>query len=110
MLPLTMTLRVDTDRGHRVRLWLPLFLIWLVALPLLILLLPFYLAFCAVMRLNPVRLVAAFWGADQRDCRNPYRNRHAAHGRVPAYPLGENDEREPQTDFADAVRRQDLSR
>jgi hypothetical protein len=62
MIPLAMTLRVQTDRGHRVRLWLPLFLLWLLVLPLLILLLPFYLVFCAVAGLNPLRWVAAFWG------------------------------------------------
>ena len=61
MLPLVMDLRVRTDVGHRIRLWLPLFLLWLLALPLLILLLPFYVVACFVMRVNPLSGIRAFW-------------------------------------------------
>ena len=61
MIPLVMVLRVHTVKGRGVRLWLPLFLLWLLVLPLLILLLPFYLAFCAVVRVDALRGIAACW-------------------------------------------------
>lgn len=61
MPPLMMILRIRTDSGRGVRLWLPLFLLWLLVLPLAILLLPFYLVFCAYERVNAVRGIAAFW-------------------------------------------------
>ncbi|MBU6296884.1 MAG: hypothetical protein KGJ79_04950 [Alphaproteobacteria bacterium] len=61
MIPLMMILRVRTNRGHFVRLWLPLFLLWLLVLPLLVLLAPFYLAFCIIARVNPLRWIAALW-------------------------------------------------
>ncbi len=43
MIPLTLRLRVRKKNGRVFDLWLPLFLIWLIVLPLLILLAPLIL-------------------------------------------------------------------
>jgi len=56
-----MDLKVRIGDGHRVRLWLPLFLLWLLALPLPILLLPSCLVFCVVARVDPLRWIATLW-------------------------------------------------
>ncbi len=61
MIPLWISLRVRSDKRTNIRLGLPLFLLWLLLLPLLVLLAPFALVACLVMRFNPLRHVAAGW-------------------------------------------------
>ena len=61
MPPMLMILRLRTSRGTAVRLWLPLFLLWLLVLPLLIVALPIALVVCAAMRLYPLRWIAVVW-------------------------------------------------
>ena len=56
MPPLFMTVRMD-----RHRLWLPLFLLWVLLLPLLLVVAPFALVVLIVARVNPLRGVAAMW-------------------------------------------------
>lgn len=47
-------------RGRRpIRLWLPMFLIWLLLAPLAILLSPFIVLWMVVCRLNPFRAIGA---------------------------------------------------
>ena len=43
------------------RLWIPLFLIWLLLLPLAVLLSPFVFIACLFCRVNPFRGVAVMW-------------------------------------------------
>ena len=61
MIPLTATIRVHTDRV-RLHLWIPLFLAWLILLPLVLLLLPLAFVACLVVELNPFQVFATFWG------------------------------------------------
>ena len=50
------------DRESRTfRLWIPLFLIWLLLLPLVVLLSPFVFIACLFCRVNPFRGVAVMW-------------------------------------------------
>jgi hypothetical protein len=43
------------------RLWIPLFLVWLLLLPLVVLLSPLIFIACLVCRVNPFRGVAVMW-------------------------------------------------
>jgi hypothetical protein len=61
MIPLMMVLHVRKRNGHFVRLWLPLFLLWLLALPLLILLLPICFVACVIGGVKPFRGIRVFW-------------------------------------------------
>jgi len=60
MIPLFAVVRVHAD-GRRFGLWLPLFLAWLLLLPLLLVLLPFVVIGCLVARMNPLRLLKTVW-------------------------------------------------
>lgn len=61
MIPLMAVLRVERPQRHRVRLWLPLFLLWLLALPVLIVMLPVAAAILIAYRRNPLRIFGAYW-------------------------------------------------
>lgn len=61
MIPLTMTVRFQTEQGWRFRLWVPLFLIWLFLLPLVLILLPFFCIGCWIMEINPFQALKTFW-------------------------------------------------
>jgi hypothetical protein len=56
MIPLFAVVRVD-----RLRLWVPLFVVWLLLLPFLLLLLPLMTLACLFLGINPLRACAAFW-------------------------------------------------
>ncbi|MBS0473454.1 MAG: hypothetical protein JSR60_20460 [Proteobacteria bacterium] len=43
------------------RLWVPLFLVWLLLLPFAVVLLPLYFVMCAVMDIAPFRTLGAFF-------------------------------------------------
>ena len=45
--------------GRTIRLWVPLFLVWLLLLPFLIVLLPVYFVVCAVMDIAPFGTLGA---------------------------------------------------
>lgn len=49
------------DSGERFGLWIPLFLIWLLVLPLVLVLLPLAALALLALRVNPFRAFAAFW-------------------------------------------------
>ncbi len=46
--------------GRRIRLWVPLFLIWLLLLPFMLVLLPVYFVVCAVSNIAPFATLGAF--------------------------------------------------
>ena len=61
MIPVMAVLCVERPLRRRIRLWLPLFLLWLLALPILIVTLPVVAALLIAGRRNPLRLFAAWW-------------------------------------------------
>ena len=60
MIPLFVVIRVHTG-GRRFGLWVPLFLAWLLLLPLVLVLLPFVVIGCLLARMNPWRLLKTGW-------------------------------------------------
>jgi hypothetical protein len=48
-------------RDRRIGLWFPLFLAWLVLLPVILLLLPVFCIVCLVGRVNPLRALFTGW-------------------------------------------------
>ena len=60
MPPMLMTLHVE-KRGRRFRLWLPLFLFWLLALPFAVVTLPVLAIVLLLLSRNPLRVFAAYW-------------------------------------------------
>ena len=62
MIPLLADLRIERGRGRRIRVWLPLFLLWLLALPVLIAILPVVAVVLLASGRNPLRLFTAYWG------------------------------------------------
>ena len=46
---------------RRLRLWVPLFLVWLLLLPFVLVLLPVYFVVCAVMDIAPFATLGAFF-------------------------------------------------
>ena len=59
MLAVVHVLPVRSQRG--LRLWVPLFLVWLLLLPFILVLLPVYFVVCAVMDIAPFRTLGAFF-------------------------------------------------
>jgi len=59
MIPLMAVVRVHTEQQHRFRIWLPLFLVWLVLLP--VALLPIIFVVCLACSVNPLRALSACW-------------------------------------------------
>lgn len=69
MIPFTASIRIlwwshssAGKRSHRLRLWIPLFLLWILLLPLLLVSLPVIALVCLVVRVNALRLYTAVWG------------------------------------------------
>ena len=60
MIPLFVVVRWHTGR-RQWGVWLPLFLAWLLLLPLLLVLLPFFVIGCLVARMNPWRMISTGW-------------------------------------------------
>ena len=56
-MPLALVLRIDRADGTTLRLWLPLFLLWLLPLPVAIVMLPFILLAAAIFG---AEILAAF--------------------------------------------------
>ncbi len=50
-----------TPRQRRLHLWVPLFLVWLLLLPLVLILFPFVALACIFVRINALRLYATAW-------------------------------------------------
>jgi hypothetical protein len=60
MIPLFAVIRIRNAR-HRFGLWLPLCLLWLLVLPLVLVLLPFFVIACLIISTNPFRVLAIGW-------------------------------------------------
>ncbi len=61
MIPLIAVLGFRTRNHHLWRLWLPVFIVWLLLLPFVLLLLPFFFIACVVVRMDPFRTLARGW-------------------------------------------------
>lgn len=61
MIPFVAVVSLRNQESRTFRLWIPLFLIWLLLLPLAILLSPFIFIVCLFCRVNPLRGVAVLW-------------------------------------------------
>jgi hypothetical protein len=61
MIPMMAVLRVERRQRRNVRLWLPLFLLWLLVLPVLVVALPVAAVISLAYGRNPMRLFAAYW-------------------------------------------------
>lgn len=66
MIPLTATLHVRWDSAHsgksrRLRLWIPMVLVWLFLAPLLLLALPLLAVVGLYFRVNALRAYGVFW-------------------------------------------------
>ena len=53
--------RVEDGKGTKIRLWVPLILLWLL-LPLVILIAPFFVTFCLIKGVNPLSATCALLG------------------------------------------------
>ena len=62
MIPLLAVVRVEAGQT-RIGFWAPLFLLWLLLAPILIVLSPLLLVICLAMGLNPVRATGALSAA-----------------------------------------------
>lgn len=61
MIPFVAVVSLRNQESRTFRLWIPLFLFWLLLLPLAILLSPFVFIACLFCRVNPFRGVAVMW-------------------------------------------------
>jgi uncharacterized membrane protein SpoIIM required for sporulation len=61
MIPFVAVVSVPDRRSHTFRLWIPLFLVWLLVLPLGLLLLPAVFIGGLVCRVNPFRALSVVW-------------------------------------------------
>ncbi len=61
MIPFVAVVSLRNQESRTFRLWIPLFLVWLLLLPLAILLSPFIFVVCLVCRVNPLCGVAVMW-------------------------------------------------
>ena len=61
MIPFVAVVSLRNQESRTFRLWVPLFLIWLLLLPLAVLLSPFIFVACLFCRVNPFRGVAVMW-------------------------------------------------
>jgi len=61
MIPFVAVVSLRNEESRTFRLWIPLFLVWLLLLPATILLSPFILIACLVCRINPFRTFAVAW-------------------------------------------------
>ena len=61
MIPCWAVVNIEPEHGRRLRLWLPLILLWIVLAPLAVLLIPVVAVGALVVRLNPVKTLGGFW-------------------------------------------------
>ena len=61
MIPLLASIRIRRKGRSAFPLLIPLFLVWLLLLPLILLLLPLVVAVCALKRVNPFRVLSGSW-------------------------------------------------
>jgi uncharacterized membrane protein len=61
MIPFVAVVSLRNQESRTFRLWIPLFLIWLIVLPVAIVLSPFIFLACLICRVNPFTGVAVMW-------------------------------------------------
>ena len=61
MIPMLVFLRIRGRNRRGLRLWIPLFVVWLLLLPFVLVLLPLAFIACLVGRVNPFRALAVGW-------------------------------------------------
>jgi hypothetical protein len=61
MIPFVAVVSLSNQQSRTFRFWIPLFLVWLLLVPLAVLLSPFIFIACLVCRVNPFRGVAVIW-------------------------------------------------
>lgn len=61
MIPFVAVVSLRNQESRTFRLWIPLFLIWLIVLPVAILLSPFIFLACLICHVNPLEGVAVMW-------------------------------------------------
>jgi hypothetical protein len=61
ILPLIAVVRIRTFEGRALNFWVPLFLIWLLLVPFLIVLLPVFVIVCLAVGVDPLNAIATFW-------------------------------------------------
>jgi uncharacterized membrane protein len=61
MIPFVAVVSLRNQESRTFRLWIPLFLVWLLLLPLAVLLSPFIFIACLFCRVSPFRGVAVLW-------------------------------------------------
>lgn len=61
MIPFVAVVSLHNRHSRTFRLWVPLFLVWLLLLPLITLLSPFVFLACLICRVSPFRGVALMW-------------------------------------------------
>lgn len=63
MIPLFASVYIRKKRKPKgFRIWIPLFLFWLLLLPILAILFPFFMIACLFTHLDPLHVIAVFWG------------------------------------------------
>lgn len=80
MIPMVGVISVNHwPRSRSFRLWIPIFLLWLLLLPLAVLAFPVLLIVCLIAQVNPFSVIATFWGilAGLRDTHIEVNNRDA---------------------------------
>jgi uncharacterized membrane protein len=61
MIPFVAVVSLRDQESRTFRLWIPLFLVWLLLLPLVVLLSPVVFIACLACRVNPFRGIAVMW-------------------------------------------------
>ena len=61
MIPFVAVVSLRNQESRTFRLWIPLFLVWLLLLPVAILMSPFIFVACLFCRVNPFRSLAVLW-------------------------------------------------
>ena len=61
MIPFVAVVSLRNQQSRTFRLWIPLFLVWILLLPLAVLMSPFVFIACLVCRVNPFRGVRVVW-------------------------------------------------
>jgi uncharacterized membrane protein len=61
MIPLFSTIRIRNKQGRAFQLWVPLFLLWLLLLPCVVLLSPLIFLVCLAGQVNLLRAVSVVW-------------------------------------------------
>jgi hypothetical protein len=61
MIPMIAIIHVRTHGNFRMRLWLPLILVWVLLAPVVILVMPLAIVAAVVWTINPFPLIAGLW-------------------------------------------------